>query len=75
MEIGLYKIVGIIGLVLISWGVIKNDGYTENLFYVLGGIFMGVYSLYIGDVVFIALQIVFILSAIYAVYNYKKDVK
>jgi len=59
----LFTIIGAIGLILISVGVIlKNEVYQDILF-IIGGIFLGIYSIYIGSVIFIILQLVFIATA------------
>lgn len=63
MEI--YKFIGAGGLVLISIGLVLKERKTQNIFYVLGGIGLEIYSIYIGDIIFIILQILFILTAIY----------
>lgn len=60
----IYKIIGIVGLLLISIGVLTQKK-NEDLWYIFGGIFLLVYSVYIEDYIFIVLQIVFTLSAIY----------
>ena len=60
----IYKIIGVLGLLLISIGVLTQKK-NEDLFYIFGGIFLLVYSIYIADYIFIVLQIVFTLSAIY----------
>lgn len=72
--LSIYKILGIIGLLSVSFGVIKNDGYYENFYYILGGVFLGIYSFFISEYIFLVLQIVFIMSAIYSIYK-KKNVK
>jgi len=66
------KLIGAIGLVLISVGIIIKKRKTQDILYIIGGLCLEVYSLYIGDIVFIILQIVFTLTAIY---NLSKVVK
>lgn len=56
---------GFLGLVLITIGVITRKRKIEDIFYIIGGIFLEVYSISIGDIIFIILQIVFVLAAIY----------
>ena len=60
----IFKIFGIVGLVLISIGVLTRKK-NEDLFYIFGGIFLLMYSFYIKDKIFIILQIIFIVSATY----------
>jgi hypothetical protein len=59
------EIMGIIGLLLITVGVLIKKRKEEDVFYIIGGICLEVYSVHIHDDIFIVLQIVFILSAIY----------
>ncbi|MBT6691596.1 hypothetical protein HOB10_04665 [Candidatus Parcubacteria bacterium] len=61
----IFKIAGIVGLVLISIGVITQKKESEDLIYIFGGVCLLVYSSYIGDLIFIVLQIIFIISAVF----------
>ena len=63
MEI--YKIIGAVGLVLISAGLTLKNRKAQNIFYILGGIGLEIYSIYIGDIIFIILQFLFIATATY----------
>ncbi len=57
-------IFGIFGLLIISFSVwLKNERWQDILF-IIGGASLLVYSVSIGDVIFIILQIVFIVSAL-----------
>ena len=71
----IFKIIGILGLVLISVGVITQRKDSEDIIYIIGGIFLLVYSTYIGDLIFIVLQIIFIISAIFHFFKMKKRTK
>lgn len=73
MEI--YKIIGAGGLLLVSAAIIINKRRTQNALYILGGACLAVYSFYIGDRLFIALQIIFILAAMWDLYKHQKDMK
>ena len=71
MEINIYTIIAIIGLLSIIIGTSliasKNNirrRYTYPLL-VIGGICLEIYSIYIGDTIFIILQGVFIISSLY----------
>lgn len=68
----LFKLIGILGLLLISAGVIITARKKEDTLFIFGGLCLAVYSIYIQDVIFIVLQIVFIASA---VYNLAKTIK
>lgn len=70
--LNLFKIIGILGLLFISTGVVITNRKKEDSLFILGGICLAVYSIYIGDLIFIVLQIVFIASA---VYNLIKTIK
>lgn len=61
----IFKIIGAVGLLLISLGIVTKKRKTQDLFYILGGLCLEAYSIYLGDVIFIILQIIFTLSAIY----------
>jgi len=69
--INIFNIIAIIGLVSIISGTLLISSkkkisrkYTYPLL-ILGGVFLEIYSIYIQDTIFIVLQAVFIISAIY----------
>ncbi|MBS3157792.1 hypothetical protein J4206_00720 [Candidatus Woesearchaeota archaeon] len=61
----LFKLIGAVGLILIALGVITKQRKVQDKYYLLGGLFLTVYSIYIKDVVFIVLQIIFLVAAGY----------
>lgn len=61
----IFKIIGAAGIILISIGIITKNRKLQDVQYILGGICLEIYSLYIGDLIFIILQIIFTLAAIY----------
>ncbi|OIO64101.1 hypothetical protein COY28_00245 [Candidatus Woesearchaeota archaeon CG_4_10_14_0_2_um_filter_57_5] len=63
MEI-VYHTLGGIGLLLITIGIITHKRLTQDVLYLVGGILLEIYSLYIRDNIFIILQLVFILAAL-----------
>jgi len=67
MEI--YKFIGAIGLLLIALGVITKNRKHQNILYIIGGVCLEIYSIYLQDIIFIILQIIFILAAIYDLIN------
>jgi len=71
MNIVVFKVLGALGVLLISIGIATNKR-SENILYLLGGICLLIYSFYIKDIIFIVLQIIFILSAGYALIKNKK---
>ena len=67
-----FRLVGALGIVLISIGVITKKRKDQNFLYILGGFCLGIYSIYINDLIFLILQIIFISSAIYDFIKVKK---
>lgn len=65
----LLKIIGITGLLLITWGVTINSAQKRDWLFILGGIALLAYSIYIGDIIFIILQTVYILVTGYHRYT------
>jgi sulfite exporter TauE/SafE len=61
----LFKLIGAAGLVLISVGLLLKNRKVQDTLYISGGVFLELYSLYLGDLIFIFLEIVFIASAFY----------
>ena len=67
-----FKIIGALGLILISLGILTKERAKQDLLYIIGGICLEIYSLYLRDYIFITLQIIFILSAAYDLIQIKK---
>lgn len=67
------KILGVIGLLLITYGIFVKKRIIQDEVFALGGIFLLVYSASLRDWVFITLQIVFTVSSLYEVYKLKKE--
>ena len=63
--IDIFKIIGAAGLLLISVGIITKERKKQNILYIIGGICLEIYSLYLGDLIFIFLQLIFTLFAGY----------
>jgi len=63
--IDIFKIIGALGLILISVGIITKKRSKQDVFYIVGGICLEIYSIHLGDLIFIILQIIFTLSAVY----------
>lgn len=60
-----FKLAGILGLLLITAGVLSKQRKRQDLFFIAGGILLEAYSLYLQDWIFGVLQIVFVLAAIW----------
>ncbi len=77
----LYKIIGVIGLVFIIAGnltIHKNKTVRRKYTYPLliaGGIFLEIYSIYLGDRIFMTLQGIFIIAAIYGMIKINRRCK
>jgi hypothetical protein len=61
----IFKIIGAAGLLLISVGIITKKRKVEDVLYIIGGLCLEAYSIYLGEIIFIILQIIFTLAAIY----------
>ncbi len=68
MEI-IFKILGAAGLLFITVGVWVKNEINQDILFIFGGILLLIYSASIGDPIFITLQIVFILSAMYELFK------
>jgi len=60
----MFKIFGIIGLIIISYAIWFKNEKKQNLLFMLGGVFLLIYSIYIQDIIFIILQGIFVVSAL-----------
>ena len=70
--IDIFKLIGGLGIILISIGIIIKRRKTQDVYYILGGICLEIYSIYINDLIFITLEAIFIIAAIYD-FNRKKN--
>ncbi len=70
-----FKISGALGLGFITIGVLTKDRVRVNVYFIIGGCLLGVYSVYLRDMVFIPLQVIFVLASIFALYELKKKKK
>jgi Ca2+/Na+ antiporter len=61
MDISLYKIMGVIGLILIISGMIVKSRSKRDLLCFSGGILMFMYSTYLKDIIFTVLQAFYVL--------------
>ncbi len=61
----IFKIIGALGLGIITIGIINKNRKWQDILYIFGGICLEIYSIYIGDWIFIVLQAIFTLAAIY----------
>lgn len=59
----IFKLIGVVGLLIISVGIIVRNEKTQNILFIFGSLGLEAYSIYIRDTIFIILQIIFILTA------------
>jgi lipid-A-disaccharide synthase-like uncharacterized protein len=57
-------IFGVLGLLAISFAIWLKNEKKQNILFIIGGALLLVYSFVIDDIIFIILQIVFVLSAL-----------
>ncbi|MBT7755188.1 MAG: hypothetical protein HN726_03245 [Candidatus Magasanikbacteria bacterium] len=65
---------GILGLLLITWGIFIKKEKRQDLIFIFGGLGLLFYSISLKDPIFITLQIVFIFASLYelAILNKRK---
>ncbi|MEK7647319.1 MAG: hypothetical protein AAB378_03065 [Patescibacteria group bacterium] len=68
----IFKIIGAIGVLFIVAAVLLKDRKKQNMSFIAAGILLEIYSIYIGDMVFIVLEIVFIAAAVYEFFNLRR---
>jgi len=73
--VSIYYLSGILGLILIIFGVIAKKRKQEHKFFAIGGICLIIYSISIKDTIFIILEIIFTLTSIYELTKKKKNEK
>jgi lipid-A-disaccharide synthase-like uncharacterized protein len=61
----LFYLFGVIGILFITAGIIVRNRKHQYIFHIIGGLSLEAYSIYIGDVIFIVLQAIFVLVAFY----------
>ena len=67
----LYRVCGVLGLIFIILGIFLKKKKEEDIAFVVGGILLTIYSIFLKDVLFIVLQIVFTLSSLYDYFKRK----
>ena len=65
MPFDIFKLIGYLGILLIVFGVIAKKRGTRDKYFLAGGLSLIAYSVYINDLIFIILEIIFTLAAIY----------
>jgi hypothetical protein len=78
IEIIWLRFFGVLGLLIISCAILMHNRKHQDIAYIIGGILLEVYSIYIGDFVFITLQLFFVAIATYDYFKrfvFKNDKK
>jgi len=65
----IFKAIGAIGLILITMGILLKNRKNRDILYIFGGLCLEAYSIYIKDPIFIILQFIFTVVAIYDFYK------
>jgi len=71
----LYKLIGIAGMLLITYGVFNKRRGNQDLMFAIGGLCLLIYSIYLRDFIFIILQITFTSASLYEMYKIKNKKK
>ena len=65
------KLIGPAGLLVLTGGILVKKRETRNILFIIGGVFLEIYSILIEDWTFIILQIIVTLAAIYDLVSLK----
>lgn len=67
----LARICGVLGLVLITIGVLSKNDVRRLWLSITGGVFLFIYSVYLRDYIFTPLQVIFTIAAAYQLIKIK----
>jgi len=71
----IFKAIGALGLVFITIGVLTKKRLKEDVLFIIGGLLLEVYAIYLKDVIYIPLQLIFVAAAAYGIYQVKRAKK
>ena len=71
----IFKLIGALGLILISIGILNKQRKIQDVYYIFGGLCLLAYSVEINEVIFIILQAVFTLVAGYDLFRTKREIR
>jgi hypothetical protein len=63
--INIYDLFGVIGIVFIVFGILLRNKKEEHILFILGGLFLCIYSIALNSYIFTILQIIVVISAAY----------
>ena len=72
ISLNFFQLIGALGAILISIGVLLRERKVEDILYLIGGICLEIYSLHLGDLIFIVLQLVFIFATVFDLCRLRK---
>ena len=75
MAINIFYFPAAVGLLILTLGVLTKKEGKRNILFLVGGIFMIIYSIYIRDIIIISLQVIFTLAAGYNLIKIRKKKK
>ena len=61
----LFEIIGIVGILLFCIAVLTRNKKKQDIYFILGGLCMELYSIAIKNTIFIILQLIFLVSTIW----------
>jgi len=67
----IFTMAGVLGLISIIIGLLQREEKKEDIFFLIGGIFLLIYSIYLRNTIFIVLQAIFSLAAIWELIKIK----
>lgn len=68
------RLIGVIGLLVISAGVLQRSAKVRNILFAVGAVFLFAYSVSIEDTIFAILQLVFAGTAMYDLNRKREDI-
>ena len=68
----IFKGIGALGLVFITIGVLTKKRLKEDVLFIIGGLLLEVYAIYLKDIIYIPLQLIFVAASVYGVYEIEK---
>lgn len=63
------QLLGALGILCVTLGIFISNQVHQDILFVVGGLSLLIYSIFIGDLIFVALQLVFIAAALYEIWD------
>ncbi|MBI4116468.1 YgjV family protein [Candidatus Pacearchaeota archaeon] len=71
MAFNLFSLLAVIGLLILTWGILTKKDNKRNFLFLIGGALLIIYSIYIKDIIIVAVQVIFTLAAGYKLWRKK----